>query len=126
MKSRPVEQSEGSPSSKGRQVSIRAQRGERAVALQYLEEQATPKVLASARGELAELIIQIAQKNNIPVLKDSSLAEILSRLQVGEILSSQFYEVIAEIVGFLYELEKETEPLLFNHKSLEAPESNTK
>ena len=56
----------------------------KAVALKYnAEEDASPVVIASGYGTVAEHIIDIAEKKGIPVFKDDSAASLLGLGGVG-------------------------------------------
>ncbi|MCR5670811.1 MAG: EscU/YscU/HrcU family type III secretion system export apparatus switch protein [Butyrivibrio sp.] len=78
-----------------------------AVALGYDPgEDGAPKVIASGRGALAERIIEQAKENKIPVHEDSKLADTLSRLEIGEMIPPELYEVVAEILVFVDAMDK--------------------
>ena len=78
-----------------------------AVALAYdPNEDGAPKVIASGKGALAEKIIEQAKDNKIPVHEDDKLAETLSRLEIGEMIPPELYEVVAEILVFVNDMEK--------------------
>lgn len=78
-----------------------------AVALEYTpDEDAAPKVIASGKGVLAEKIINKAGDNKIPVHKDSKLADTLSRLEIGQEIPPELYEVVAEILVFVDAMDK--------------------
>ena len=78
-----------------------------AVALGYdPSEDGAPKVIASGRGALAEKIIEQAKDSNIPVHQDDKLADTLSRLEIGEMIPPELYEVVAEILVFVDAMDK--------------------
>ena len=73
-----------------------------AVALGYdPNEDGAPVVIASGKGALAEKIIEQAQENKIPIHEDSKLADTLSKLEIGEMIPPELYEVVAEILVFV-------------------------
>jgi flagellar biosynthesis protein len=72
-----------------------------AVALSYEPNEDAPKVIASGRGYLAEKIIKKAKEAEIPIHKDEKLAQNLSKLEIGEAIPPELYEVIAEILIFV-------------------------
>lgn len=80
---------------------------ERAVALHYPEEESAPRVLASGAGEVARQILAIAAQHNVPIHKDAELVELLSHLPEGARVPEVTYDLIAEIVCFLYGLDVE-------------------
>ena len=77
-----------------------------AVALEYNPEEDAPKVIASGRGALAERIIERAQESDVPIHRDDKLADTLSRLQIGEMIPPELYEVVAEILVFVDSMDK--------------------
>lgn len=77
-----------------------------AVALSYDADQDAPKVIASGKGALAEKIIEKAKESNIAVHKDDKLADTLSKLEIGELIPPELYEVVAEILVFVDAMDK--------------------
>jgi len=77
-----------------------------AVALSYDPADAAPKVLASGKGYLAEKIIQKAKETDIPLHKDEQLAHSLSKLEIGEMIPPQLYDVVAEILAFVDKMDR--------------------
>lgn len=79
---------------------------ESAVALSYdSETEEAPKIAGKGKGDLAKRMIQLAHENNIPIQKDESLVELLSKLQVNETIPEELYQVVAEIFAFIYKLD---------------------
>jgi flagellar biosynthesis protein len=79
----------------------------KAVALRYkAEEDNAPVVIASGKGEIAEKILEAARNNNIPIREEKDLAEVLAQLEIGEEIPPELYQIIAEILSFIYNLEK--------------------
>lgn len=77
--------------------------GRRAVALQYENGNPAPVVVASGMGYLAEKIVEIASENGVPVYEDTSLATMLSQLQLGQAIPESLYRFIVDIyVYFLH------------------------
>jgi len=78
-----------------------------AVALGYdPNEDNAPKVIASGKGKIAEKIIEGAKENDIPLHSDNKLADTLSRLDIGEAIPPELYEVVAEILVFVDAMDK--------------------
>ena len=77
-----------------------------AIALTYDPEEDAPKVVASGRGALAEKIIEEAKQAKVPVHKDSKLADTLSKLEIGDMIPPELYEVVAEILVFVDQMDK--------------------
>lgn len=77
-----------------------------AIALEYDPNDAAPKVIASGTGVIADKIIEKAKENKVPVHKDDKLANTLSRLQIGEMIPPELYEVVAEVLMFVDAMDK--------------------
>ncbi len=77
-----------------------------AVALEYNPQDIAPRILAIGRGHVAERIIETAQNEDIPVHKDAKLAKTLSKLEIGDAIPPELYEVVAEVLVFVDRLEK--------------------
>ena len=65
-----------------------------------------PTVIASGRGEIAEKILQIAQKANVPVYEDQSLAQVLVSLETGTEIPAEMYQAVAQIIAFIWQIDK--------------------
>ncbi len=83
-----------------------AQKTKTAVALSYEPGDQAPKVIASGKGYLADKIVEKAKENNVPLHKDSKLAGTLSKLEIGECIPPQLYDVVAEILIFVDRADK--------------------
>lgn len=77
-----------------------------AIALEYDPNDAAPKVIATGRGIIAEKIIEKAKEADVPVHQDGKLADTLSRLEIGEMIPPELYEVVAEILLFVDNMDK--------------------
>lgn len=78
-----------------------------AVALQYLRgRDDAPRVLARGRGSTAEKILEIARRHGVPVHRDTDLAEVLARLDLGEMIPPELFRAVAEVLGYLYRMNK--------------------
>ena len=77
-----------------------------AVALSYMPGDAAPKILATGKGAIAERIIETAKEADVPTYKDDKLADTLSRLEIGDMIPPELYEVVAEILVFVNDMDK--------------------
>lgn len=76
-----------------------------AVALHYERKfDSTPKVLAAGRGDVAQEIIAAARVAGVEIVEDPDLLEVLGRVPVGEDIPPELFQVIAEILAFIYRL----------------------
>lgn len=79
-----------------------------AVALGYdPEKDEAPKVLAAGRGELAEHLVEIARSHGVPIHEDHPLANALVKLELGAAVPPELYAAVAEVLAFLWKLERE-------------------
>ena len=77
-----------------------------AVALEYDPKDIAPRILAIGKGQVAERIIETAKKEDIPIHRDEKLAKTLSKLEIGDTIPPELYEVVAEVLVFVDRLEK--------------------
>ena len=74
----------------------------KAVALQYDEDRnAAPIIVASGMGYTAEKILEVALKNNVPIHEDSSLATILTQLELGSPIPEELFKTVVDIYVYL-------------------------
>jgi flagellar biosynthesis protein len=74
-----------------------------AAALKYDQpKDGAPKVVAKGQGAIAEKIIELARKNNVPIKNDPGLVQILSKLDIDEQIPVELYRAVAEILAFVY------------------------
>ncbi len=69
----------------------------KAIALKYDNDQIAPVIVASGMGYAAEKIVELAAKSQVPVYEDTSLATILSRLELGAEVPEELYQAIVDI-----------------------------
>lgn len=120
-------QTEGDPKIKGRQRSIQQQRSRRrmmqdvpnadvvirnpthfAVAIKYDKDMhRAPVVLAKGADSLAFRIIEVAQANDVFVTENKALARALyDAVDIGQEIPEAHYQAIAEVLAFVYSLQK--------------------
>lgn len=85
---------------------INKKKPKQAIALQYDPDDVAPKVLATGRGEIADRIIEKAKEEDIPIHKDDKLAAALSKLEIGDAIPPELYEVVAEVLVFVDSMDK--------------------
>ncbi|MBP3965276.1 EscU/YscU/HrcU family type III secretion system export apparatus switch protein [Paenibacillus lignilyticus] len=75
----------------------------KAVALKYEPgERNAPVVVAKGRGKMAEAILDKATESGVPIQEDSSLVEVLSKLDLDQEVPPELYTLVAEILSFVY------------------------
>ena len=77
-----------------------------AVALSYEPGDLAPKILATGKGELAERIIKKGEEGTVPFYKDNKLADTLSKLEIGDTIPPELYDVVAEILVFVDDMDR--------------------
>lgn len=77
-----------------------------AVALSFDPEDTAPKIIATGKGQIAERIVERANAADIPIHEDKTLADTLSRLELGSYIPPELYEVVAEILVFVDKMDK--------------------
>jgi len=70
-----------------------------------------PQVTAAGKGFIARKIIETARSAGVPVYKDEALAGTLARIQVGEMIPRELYEVVAEVLAFVIGIDQRQGPL---------------
>lgn len=79
-----------------------------AIALKYdKEKDGAPRVVAKGMRLKAEKIREIAREHNIPLMRNVNLANALYRVEVGQEVPEELYDAVAEVLNFVYELQRE-------------------
>ncbi len=79
----------------------------KAVALKYKRgKDRAPRVTAKGRGSVAEKILELARLHGVTIEKDSTLLDALYRLEINEEIPEDLYQVVAEILAFVYRMNK--------------------
>ncbi len=83
----------------------------KAIALKYdRKKDDAPKVTAKGKGKVAEKIIELAKKHDIPIKDDPDLVEVLSSLDINQEIPSEIYAAVAELLAFVYSLNSKRQP----------------
>ena len=77
-----------------------------AIALSYKAGEEAPKGIATGKGYVAEKILDKAKEVDIPIHKDEKVANALADLELGEYIPRELYEVVAEIMVFVGNMDK--------------------
>jgi flagellar biosynthesis protein len=94
----------------------------RAAALHYdPDRDRAPRLVARGDGHVAERILELAREHGIPVHEDAALVDLLSRLDLDTEIPPELYRVVAEIVAFVYRLQRANAAA-----ALDAPEGGTR
>jgi flagellar biosynthetic protein FlhB len=79
-----------------------------AIAIKYdASKMIAPKVLAKGSGFIAQKIREIAIEKGIPLVEQKPLAQALYKtVEIGDIIPSNLYKAVAEILAYVYRLKK--------------------
>jgi flagellar biosynthesis protein len=78
-----------------------------AAALAYdLERDPAPRVVAKGKGLVAERIIEMAKEYGVPLYEDPALVQMLVKLDLGDAIPYELYQVVAEVLSFIYRMER--------------------
>jgi len=79
----------------------------RAVALKYEPARdGAPKLTAKGSGRVAERIIEVAEREGIPMQEDPDMVGALMQLDFGEEIPPELYHAVAEILAFAYRMNR--------------------
>lgn len=79
----------------------------KAAALRYdQKKEGAPRLIAKGAGKIAEKIIDLAKKYDIPIYEDGDLVKILSKLEINRQIPAELYQTVAEVLAFLYNTNK--------------------
>lgn len=75
----------------------------KAVAVKYEPEvRVAPFIAAKGKGTIADEIIRRAKEHQVPIQEDASLVEVLSKLDVQQEIPPELYQLVAEVLSFIY------------------------
>ncbi len=79
-------------------------RKKRAIALRYRSTDSAPRIIAKGADRIADLIVEIAREHGIHIENDPLLVQTLMGFEVGDYIPEEVYEVVAQILAFVYKL----------------------
>lgn len=78
-----------------------------AAALRYdRSRDMAPRVVARGHDLVADRILAVAKEYGIPITRDPDLVTILAGMEVNEQIDPALYEVVAELLVFIYRLKE--------------------
>ncbi|MCL4512720.1 MAG: flagellar biosynthesis protein FlhB [Candidatus Eremiobacteraeota bacterium] len=82
-----------------------------AIAIQYEQgKMDAPVVLAKGERLIAEMIREIAEKNEVPIIENIGLARALfEACKVGQTIPGELYKAVAEVLAFVFRLKRKRE-----------------
>nr|WP_242822946.1 EscU/YscU/HrcU family type III secretion system export apparatus switch protein [Syntrophobotulus glycolicus] len=89
---------------------------EKAAALAY-EHTGAPRVVAKGEGYIAQKIIEKAGEQGIPIQKNEALVNALMLVELSGEIPVELYEVVAQVLAFIYRLNKSKVKQVFDQDS---------
>lgn len=81
-----------------------------ACALEYnKKDMSSPQLTVKGQRKYAEMIIEIAREEKIPIIRNIPLAWSLVKLEEGDQIPEELYEAVAEVLTIVYEMKKKSE-----------------
>lgn len=79
----------------------------KAVAMEYFKKKGrAPRIIAKGKGILAEKIVELANKNNVPLFKDKNLCNLFMNTDVGKEIPESLYKAAVEVLSYVYWLKR--------------------
>ncbi|MBF0108496.1 MAG: EscU/YscU/HrcU family type III secretion system export apparatus switch protein [Magnetococcales bacterium] len=91
-----AEEKNDNPLSRRQAVALRYQRG----------KDSSPRVTASGRGRIAEIIMKKAEDAGVTLMEDPDLVAVLGKIPVGQTIPPQLYRAVAEVLAYVYRINK--------------------
>lgn len=80
---------------------------DKAAALKYDKQSgAAPKVIASGKGNVAQMIVQKAKEFDIPIFANETLVNSLVNLEIDHEIPSELYSAVVDVFVWLMKNEK--------------------
>lgn len=80
----------------------------RVAALKYDQDKNSgPSVVAAGSGHIAQKILQVAMENGVAIYHDDSAATLLAKLEIGQEIPPELYQVVVNIYISLLEVAEE-------------------
>jgi flagellar biosynthesis protein FlhB len=81
-----------------------------AVAIKYeRDKMAAPRVTAKGAGGIAQQMLKVARKHDIPIVRDVPLAHALFAVEMGRYVPQDVYEAVAEVLLFAARLRQQAQ-----------------
>ena len=85
---------------------MRSDQRAQAIALAYQPGMDAPQVVAKGRGLIADAIIAKAKEHGVYVHESPELVSLLMQVDLDQSIPPQLYVAVAELLAWLYRLEK--------------------
>lgn len=78
----------------------------KAAAIRYDAKDVAPTVIAKGAGVVAEKIIKVGEQEKIAIVENKELVEELSRIELGDNIPPELYQIVAEVLIFVSDLDE--------------------
>jgi flagellar biosynthesis protein FlhB len=80
-----------------------------AIAIQYnRDDMGAPEVLLKGQRRYAEMILEVAREEGVPIIRNIPLAWSLLAVEEGDVIPEDLYEPVAEILSLVYEMREQS------------------
>ena len=79
---------------------------DKAVVLKYLKNLPAPFIVCKGKNKLAAKIKEIAEENDVTIIREENLVENLYQFDEGDFIPQELYEITADILAFVYSLQE--------------------
>jgi len=69
-------------------------------------ENDVPILSAFGEGHMARKIVEVAKESGVPVHTEPGLADMLSKLGVGDEIAPEMYDAVAKVLAFVSEVDR--------------------
>lgn len=77
------------------------------VALRYRKgDDKAPKVVAKGLNEIADKILEVAEKENVPIIEDKNAVEEFYGIDLNIEIPPEMYKIAAEVLAYVYMMDK--------------------
>lgn len=77
----------------------------KAAAISYDQGEGAPRLIAKGAGLVADNILKVAQEETIAVVENPELVEELSKIDLGDHIPPDLYQIVAEVLIFVSDLD---------------------
>ena len=81
-------------------------KGKKSIALKYSKDDTAPIITAKGKGYVAENIIKKGKEEKIEIYEDKELLNDLMKIEIGQEIPPELYDVVAQIITYVYYLDK--------------------
>ena len=78
----------------------------KAAAIRYDAKDTAPTLIAKGAGVVADNIIKAGEEENIAIVENKELVEELSRIDLGDHIPPELYQIVAEVLIFVSDLDE--------------------